>query len=92
MFELHASILSGCAQPRYFNLYGPTETNVCTYFEVPATIAIDRAEPYPIGKTLFGHQRDSAQPDFGAAGLVISSPNNHTYRIVGDSLSLGGLS
>ena len=21
--------------PRYFNLYGPTETNVCTYFELP---------------------------------------------------------
>ncbi len=37
--------------PRYFNLYGPTETNVCTYFEVPETIAADRAEPYPIGKT-----------------------------------------
>ena len=23
------------ARPRYFNLYGPTETNVCTYYEVP---------------------------------------------------------
>ena len=38
-------------QPRYFNLYGPTETNVCTYLEVPRTIAADRAAPYPIGKT-----------------------------------------
>ncbi len=38
-------------QPRYFNLYGPTETNVCTYFEIPETIAADRAAPYPIGKT-----------------------------------------
>jgi amino acid adenylation domain-containing protein len=35
--------------PRYFNLYGPTETNVCTYFEVPAEITEDRVEPYPIG-------------------------------------------
>ncbi len=35
--------------PRYFNLYGPTETNVCTYFEVPMPIAEERAEPMPIG-------------------------------------------
>jgi amino acid adenylation domain-containing protein len=38
-------------RPRYFNLYGPTETNVCTYFEVPASIDDDRVEPYPIGRT-----------------------------------------
>jgi acyl-coenzyme A synthetase/AMP-(fatty) acid ligase len=36
--------------PRYFNLYGPTETNVCTYYEVPTPIAEDRIEPIPIGK------------------------------------------
>ena len=36
---------------RYFNWYGPTETNVCTWYEVPVTE--DRAElaaPVPIGK------------------------------------------
>lgn len=37
--------------PRYFNLYGPTETNVCTYFEIPQEIAVDRADPFPIGRT-----------------------------------------
>lgn len=36
--------------PRYFNLYGPTETNVCTYFETPSSIPDERAEPMPIGK------------------------------------------
>jgi amino acid adenylation domain-containing protein len=35
--------------PRYFNLYGPTETNVCTYFEVPREIPPERTAPYPIG-------------------------------------------
>lgn len=35
--------------PRYFNLYGPTETNVCTYYEVPDTIDPNRTEPFPIG-------------------------------------------
>jgi amino acid adenylation domain-containing protein len=35
-------------EPRYCNLYGPTETNVCTWFEIPA--AVDpNDDPYPIG-------------------------------------------
>ncbi len=37
--------------PRYFNLYGPTETNVCTYYELPSEIPEDRTVPFPIGQT-----------------------------------------
>lgn len=36
-------------KPRYYNLYGPTETNVCTFAEVPSKIPAGRTEPYPIG-------------------------------------------
>ena len=36
--------------PRYFNLYGPTETNVCTFYEVPQRIPESQTEPVPIGK------------------------------------------
>jgi amino acid adenylation domain-containing protein len=32
-----------------WNLYGPTETNVCTALRIPAAIPADRAEPFPIG-------------------------------------------
>ena len=42
--------------PRYFNLFGPTETNVCTWYEVPPEIPPDRTDPYPIGKVC-GHYR-----------------------------------
>jgi amino acid adenylation domain-containing protein len=35
--------------PRYFNLFGPTETNVCTYYEVPSNVPADRTAPFPIG-------------------------------------------
>ncbi len=35
--------------PRYFNLYGPTETNVCTFYEVPQLIPESQNEPVPIG-------------------------------------------
>ena len=36
--------------PDYFNLYGPTETNVCTWYRIPGDIEADRTEPYPIGR------------------------------------------
>src|SRR5438552_2447962 len=36
--------------PCYFNLYGPTETNVCTFYEVPQVIPESESEPVPIGK------------------------------------------
>ena len=35
--------------PSYYNLYGPTETNVCTYAPIPTPIPESRTEPYPIG-------------------------------------------
>jgi acyl-CoA synthetase (AMP-forming)/AMP-acid ligase II len=41
-------LIAELPQPRYLNWYGPTETNVCTAFEVPAGWA--DAQPPPIGK------------------------------------------
>jgi amino acid adenylation domain-containing protein len=35
--------------PRYYNLYGPTETNVCTFYEVPSELPSDTSETLPIG-------------------------------------------
>ena len=36
---------------RFFNLYGPTETNVCTWHPIPDVVDDARSEPYPIGRT-----------------------------------------
>jgi amino acid adenylation domain-containing protein len=36
-------------RPVFYNLYGPTETNVCTFARVPSEVPDDRNEPYPIG-------------------------------------------
>jgi amino acid adenylation domain-containing protein len=33
----------------YYNLYGPTETNVCTFARIPLPVPDDRTQPYPIG-------------------------------------------
>jgi amino acid adenylation domain-containing protein len=43
-----ARLMAEVPHSRYLNWYGPTETNVCTAFEVPATWA--DAQPPPIGK------------------------------------------
>ena len=42
------------SKSRYLNYYGPTETNVCTWYEVLGNIPEDRNEPYPIGKVSTG--------------------------------------
>ena len=35
----------------YYNLYGPTETNVCTYYKVqPSDLLLERTQPVAIGK------------------------------------------
>jgi amino acid adenylation domain-containing protein len=35
--------------PAYYNLYGPTETNVCTVYPVP-TLSAEQSTPCPIGR------------------------------------------
>ena len=61
---------------RFYNLYGPTETNVCTFAEIPLPVPEDRATPYPIGwpcahcdgKVLDGEAGDEVAP--GTDGLL----------------------
>lgn len=43
------NIVEQWPQAAFFNLYGPTETNVCTFAKIPKVIPADRTEPYPIG-------------------------------------------
>jgi acyl-CoA synthetase (AMP-forming)/AMP-acid ligase II len=66
--------------PRYFNLYGPTETNVCTWYEIPRDIPPDRTDAYPIGRVC-AHYRDRVVdpegrivPDGSEGELCIAGP------------------
>lgn len=43
------SITNIWSWPVYYNLYGPTETNVCTFAKIPLPVPENRTEPYPIG-------------------------------------------
>jgi amino acid adenylation domain-containing protein len=64
---------------RFLNLYGPTETNVCTYWEV-RQIPGDRTLPVPIGKACSGDTVSAVRPDGGPAEegeigeLVVDGP------------------
>ncbi len=65
-------------QPRYLNFYGPTETNVCTWYEVPCGDPL--LESLPIGRPLPGvraliAREDGAPVQEGEVGeLVIGGP------------------
>lgn len=53
-----------------YNLYGPTETNVCTYYRVrQADLASD--EPLPIGTPLPGVRLRIEQPDTDGVGELV---------------------
>ena len=44
-------LVTAVPHAQYFNLYGPTETNVCTFYHVrPEDIAPERTQPVPIGR------------------------------------------
>jgi amino acid adenylation domain-containing protein len=71
--------LAAWSDARLLNLYGPTETNVCTFHEVrPEDLARDL--PVPIGRPCSGDRAWARRPDGSAAGpgeegeLVVSGP------------------
>lgn len=53
---------------RLLNFYGPTETNVCTYFEV-RDVPDDQTRPVPIGCASCGDRVWAARDDGSAAGF-----------------------
>lgn len=71
--------------PRYFNLYGPTETNVCTWYEVATPIDPDRTTPYPIGKVC--SQLDSIIVDLD--GQVVAKGSEGELCIKGPNILRG---
>ncbi|HUE95294.1 MAG TPA: amino acid adenylation domain-containing protein [Longimicrobiaceae bacterium] len=71
--------------PDYWNLYGPTETNVCTAFRIPAEIPPERAEPYPIGGPVSGDRAGVRDPE----GRVAAVGEEGELWVAGPSVMLG---
>lgn len=70
---------------RFFNLYGPTETNVCTFYEIPAHIPEDRTEPYPIGAACAHCRTRVSDPN----GNEVPPGQEGELYIAGGSVMLG---
>jgi clorobiocin biosynthesis protein CloN4 len=75
----HVRSLAGWTRARLLNLYGPTETNVCTFRRVsPSDMARDR--PAPIGAACCGDRVWAERPDGspappgGEGELVVDGP------------------
>lgn len=69
---------------RLFNFYGPTETNVCTYYEVDA-IEPDRIQPVPIGYSCSGDVVWARKED----GTRVSTGERGELMVEGPTVMLG---
>ncbi|MDH3732218.1 MAG: amino acid adenylation domain-containing protein [Gemmatimonadota bacterium] len=72
-------------EPRFFNLYGPTETNVCTWYEVPARLPDDRLDPVPIGRPSSGDVCRVVDP----SGTTVAPGEEGELVVAGGSVMLG---
>ncbi|MEO8411026.1 MAG: amino acid adenylation domain-containing protein, partial [Propionivibrio sp.] len=72
-------------KPRYFNLYGPTETNVCTWYEVRLPVPPERNTPYPIG-TVCSHLHARV---LDAAGATVARGSEGELAIAGPGVMQG---
>ncbi len=79
------ALMSTWPAPDYYNLYGPTETNVCTFYKADNPLPEDPDYSLPIGKACSGDDLLIVDPDNkpvapGEAGELLAA---------GDSIMLG---
>jgi amino acid adenylation domain-containing protein len=66
---------------RFVNLYGPTETNVCTWFEIPDDERVGKLSTFPIGKIcspnlgMVVDELSHRVTDGESGELLVSGPN-----------------
>jgi amino acid adenylation domain-containing protein len=69
---------------RFLNLYGPTETNVCTFYEVH-NISKDRIKPVPIGRACSGDRVWAIKDD----GSEVKPGEKGELMVSGSTVMLG---
>lgn len=69
----------------YYNLYGPTETNVCTFARIPLPVPEERTVPYPIG-TSCAHCETMVLDE---AGTEVEPAEEGLLYVAGPSVFLG---
>jgi acyl-coenzyme A synthetase/AMP-(fatty) acid ligase len=71
--------------PVYYNLYGPTETNVCTYYKLGAPLPESQVAPLPIGRQCSGDETRVVGPD----GRIVAAGEEGELVVSGGSVMLG---
>lgn len=71
--------------PDYFNLYGPTETNVCTYYKLRAPLPDSQVTPLPIGAQCSDNQTRVVD----SGGGDVSCGEEGELVVAGGSVMLG---
>jgi len=71
--------------PQYFNLYGPTETNVCTYYGFRSPLPEDRVSPLPIGRACSGDETRVVD----GAGIPVAPGEEGELVVAGGSVMQG---
>lgn len=71
--------------PRYYNLYGPTETNVCTFDPVSSVPPDDFTGPLPIGRTCPGDRTRVVDLD----GKEVKRGEEGELLVAGGTVMLG---
>ena len=79
------NLMKTLPEPTYYNFYGPTETNVCTYYRVERQLEPDRATPLPIGKVCSGDLLLVIDDD----GCVVGPSERGELIATGGSVMLG---
>jgi len=76
-------------QADFYNLYGPTETNVVTWFPIPKPITAGQTDPYPIGQLCpyaqgtIWHENAPAKWEPAAEGELLIRGNSLTPGYLG---------
>jgi len=79
------ALMARWPHPTYYNLYGPTETNVCTYYKLPHEISPDVTAPMPIGRACSGDETRVVSPD----GTDVPRGEEGELIVTGGSVLLG---
>jgi amino acid adenylation domain-containing protein len=82
----HLRALMACwPWPAYYNLYGPTETNVCTYYRLPASLPDESQTTLPIGQKCSDDETRVVDSD----GQVVATGREGELVVAGGSVMLG---
>lgn len=71
--------------PEYYNLYGPTETNVCTYYALRAPLPPEQEAALPIGRRCSDDETCVVTPE----GAIAARGEEGELVVTGGSVMLG---